>query len=411
MSILRTSWEYLKGGWKTYGPNSIIGPGAFDSSDGTFESVSAEKALRIGAFMACANLRAETIGSLPMHLRDKDKNPVVDHDLYNVLHTSPNAMQTASEFWSMAVANIDIYGNSISIVKRRTRDRSVISLEPVDPLCVKLLHDKTRGHYYEIDGEKFDPEDILHLKGFTHTGHWGLPRLELGRNILHAQVTANEFAMRSFKQGTKIGGFMAIEKDGQNLTEPQVIELAKRLDHYSKPENAGKFMTLFKGVRPISGAEFRVKPVDAELLTSRYFGIEEICRLMQTPPQLIGHSDKASSWASSLEQVNLFFLMYSLQPTFIRIEKRSDKTLLSNQDRRLGLSSKFNIAGLLRSDMKTQSAMFASALQNGYYNRDEVRDMLDRGKIPDGEKYTIQMNMTGINGDQADDNEKKEPKA
>ena len=155
----------------------------------------------------------------------------------------------------------------------------------------------------------------------------------------------------------------------------------------------------------MGGAEFKVKPVDAELLSSRHFGVEEICRLMGVPPQLIGHVDKASSWASSLENVNLYYLLYSLQPTFVRSEASMRARLLSSSDRAAGVAPKFGIQGLLRSDMKTQWQFFASALQNGYYNRNEVRDLLERAEIEGGDEYTIQLNMgkLGAEKDETED--------
>ena len=68
MSIWRQLYGSLSGGWKTHGPAAIAGAGAFDS-DSPYEAVTAQTALRLSAFWACLNLRAETIGSLPLHLR------------------------------------------------------------------------------------------------------------------------------------------------------------------------------------------------------------------------------------------------------------------------------------------------------------------------------------------------------
>lgn len=393
-------FSMLAGGWRTWGPESLPGFAAFHSDDPALATVTAETALRLSAFWACLNLRAETIGSLPLHLRDDKKEVVRDHDLYSILHDRPNAMMTAPEFWSLQTAHTDMHGNAISVIQRR-RNKSVISLEPVDPTIVKMQQRKYGGWYYEIDGEKFDADNILHLKGFSTDGLWGLPMLEVGRQILGAQITANSAALRAFQQGLKVGGFFEVEK---NLNDTELLQFKNRLDAYGKNENAGKWMTLLAGMKPVGGAQFAVKPAEAELLASRHMGIEEICRLCRTPPQLIYHSDKASSWASSIENINLFFLMYSLQPTFIRSEASIRHKLLTPEDRVKGLAPKFSIQGLLRADMKTQFQMFASALQNGYYNRNEVRDLLDRGEIPGGDEYTIQVNMGGLPAEGNDDN-------
>lgn len=396
-------WQRIVGGWKTHGPSAISGPGGFDEpSDSPYSAVGDDAAMRLSAVWACQHLRAETMGSLPLHLRNDAKDIIKDHDLYPILHDSPNAMQTSEEFFSQQTARVDMHGNALSIVERAGSGR-VISLEPIDPGDNPGLGQKKSGAwFYQVGDEKYDPKNILHFKGFSKDGHWGLPRLDIGRHILSAQIFANDAAMRAFKQSLKVGGFFEVD---QNLDKPALTEFHKRLERHSLAENASKYLVLLKGMKPIAGTEFRIKPVDAELLQSRYFGIEEVCRLYNVPPQLIGHTDKASSWASSIEQVNLFFLMYSLQPTFIRMESRIVKTLLTPLDRARGIRPKFAIQGLLRSDLKSRMMFYASALQNGYFNRDEVRDLEERGSIPGGDVYTIQQNMGGINDQGGGDGE------
>ncbi|HEX8586177.1 MAG TPA: phage portal protein [Allosphingosinicella sp.] len=387
----------IRGGWRTHGPGSDGLVGALDSgSDGAGEAtVNAESAMRLSAFHACISLRAEIIGSLPLHLRDANKNVVRDHPLSLLLSVSPNANQTKPEFWSLATAMQDIKGNSVSIIERI--GKKPVALTPVDPDDCSFDYNKSGSRkVWTIGKEKFNDDDILHLRGFSLKSDWGTPRLELGRHILQAQLTANNSALRAFRQGLKVGGFF-VNEGTRDLGGPELAQFAERLNFFGRPENAGKWMTLLKGLKPIAGTEFSVKPADAQLLESRYFGIEEICRLCSVPPQLIGHTNKASSWASSIENVNLFFLMYSIQPTLIRNEASITKKLLTPEDFAKGISPKFNIRGLLRSDMKTQTLMFASALQNGYYNQDEVRDFLDEPPLPNGEGkvYRVQLNMAG----------------
>jgi HK97 family phage portal protein len=387
-------WARIKGGWKTWGPNAAAGDAGFASSDAPSDvNVNPETAMRLSAVWACMHLRAETIGSLPIHVRDGDKKVVKDHPLYAVLHDSPNAMQTAPEYISMQTAHVDMYGDGLSTVERRSNG-SVISLEPFAYPPEIALKQGTRGWYYETpDGEKFDAKNVLHQKGFSMDGRRGLSRLHVGRAILAAQISADKAAMTAFQNGMKVGGFFKQPVNQQGMTPAQAIEFKNRLDTYARAENAGKGMLLPPGVEPVGGENFRMRPADAELLSSRYMGIEEICRLFNVPPQLIGHTDKASSWASSIEQINLFFLMYSLQPTLIRDERRFTKTLLTTADRARGLEVKFSLGGLMRADAQTRSAFYASGLQNGWLNRNEVRDLEDRVAIDNGDEYTVQLNM------------------
>src|SRR3546814_3249845 len=59
--------------------------------------------LGLAAAWACVNLLAGTIASLPLMVyrtgRDGRRNVATDHPLYRVLHDSPNADQTAVDFW------------------------------------------------------------------------------------------------------------------------------------------------------------------------------------------------------------------------------------------------------------------------------------------------------------------------
>lgn len=393
-------WTRVFGGWRTWGPNVPgVVIGGYDSpTDRSYDTVTPDAAMKLSAVWACIHHRAETIGALPCHLRDDKKNVIHDHPVYDLIHNKPNAMMTPPEFFSLAVANLDMHGNGVCIMPRR-RDKSIISLDPIDPTSTLMKQRKSGAWYYEFDGEQYDADDVLHFRGFTTKGLWGLPRIDIGRQILSAQLSANESAQRAFRQSLKLGGFFKVE---QNLNNDQLSDFNKRLDMYGRPENHGKFLTLLRGMTPVAGADFRIKPSDAELLQSRYFGIEEICRLFGVPPQLIFHTDKSSSWASSAEQINLQYLMYSLQSTLVRLEKRMERQLLTAEDRARGLQIKFSIQGLLRADLKTRQAFYASALQNGYYSRNEVRDLEDRGGIPGGDEYTIQTNLAPVDQQAAD---------
>lgn len=397
MSIFSLSQIYgsLRGGWKTHGPNSITGPGAFDDPGGAFDSVSGELALRLSAVWSCMHIRAETAGAMPLHLRDGNKKILTSHPLYNVLHRSPNADMTAAEFWSLATAHIDMHGNFVSLIERRS-DKTVIALMPVDASNCKIEYNKSGNRKnWKIGQENYNDEDVLHLRGFTMNSEWGEPRLDVGRQILSSQLAANTSAMMAFKQGLKVGGFF-LNEGKRDFTVEELKEFSNRLNFFGRSENAGKYMALPRGMKPLAGTEFSVKPSEAQLLESRYFGIEEICRLFNVPPPLIGHTSKASSWASSLENLNLHFLMYSMQPTLVRNEQRIEKKLLTPYDIAEGVQAKFSMQGLLRGDTKTRQAFYASGLQNGYLCQNEVRDFEDMPGIgPEGDVYRVQLNMAG----------------
>ena len=161
----------------------------------------------------------------------------------------------------------------------------------------------------------------------------------------------------------KVGGFL--ESGETTLTKEQRHSLRESLSMFSRPENAGKYMVLEAGMKVASASNIRINPVDAQLLESRYFGIEEICRAFGVPPQLIGHTNKASSWASSLEQTNQGFLTYSLNPQLVRYEQTIARKLLLPHEKYL-YRPKFAVDGLLRANNTARADFYVKMTQNGF---------------------------------------------
>lgn len=410
MNERKSIWQRLTGGWRTWGPSSggsDVG-GMRESPEDMYSLATADTALKLSAVKACVELRAETIGSLPVGIRDGKKNIVTDHPAQYLIAVSPNLHQTPSEFWSMTTGQVDMVGNSVCIIERAASGKPT-DLIPYDAEYVQVTFNKSGSRKtWKIDGEKVKDENVFHNAGFSLNGGWGASRLEMGRHIIGAQLAANDAAMKLYKTGLKVGGFFDQSDRAQQLDDIETAKFLMRLRQMALPENLGKGLLLPKGVKPLPNTSFMSSAVDAELLQSRYFGIEEICRLFNVPPQLIYHFTKSSSWASSIENINLFFLMYSLMPTLIRYEDKIMKKLMTPQEVAKGLQPKFNIAGLLRGDQKTRNLAYATGLQNGYLSQNEVRELEDRASIgPEGDIYRVQLNMASAEDEKDDDKPNK----
>ena len=145
----------------------------------------------------------------------------------------------------------------------------------------------------------------------------------------------------------------------------------------------------------VAGSSVRINPVDAQLLESRYFGIEEICRAFSTPPPLIGHTNKASSWASSMESINMGFLTYAVNPMLVRYEQTITRKLLNPAERSI-YRPKFSVEGLLRADSAARAAFYNQMLQNVVMSRNEVRRLENLPPVDGGDVLTVQVNMTTL---------------
>jgi HK97 family phage portal protein len=138
-----------------------------------------------------------------------------------------------------------------------------------------------------------------------------------------------------------------------------------------------------------------IDPKDAQLLESRAFGVEEICRWFRVPPFMVGHSEKSTSWGTGIEQQQIGFLQFTLRPWLTRIEQGINTMLLTPAEQGR-YYAEFNVDALLRGDSAARREMYASATQNGWMSRNEVRAKENMPPIDGGDTYTVQSNLIPI---------------
>lgn len=357
--------------------------------------VTPENALKLSAVWACVRLRSDTIASLPLNLLDSQMAVAASHPLQRIINGIPNADMTAVEFWQSQVASLDLWGNAYSSIVKS--DRRVIALDPLSPNFMSIARAKNGSIAYEYkanDGKEveYQENEILHIKGFTLDGLVGLSPIQYAADTMGALKDANTAASREFANGLKVGGFL---KTQQKLDKDQRDRIRDHLQVFGRAENAGKWMVLEAGMEPASSQGIRMNPIDAQLLESRYFGIEEICRAFGVPPQLIGHTDKASSWASSLENTNLGFLTYALTPVLRRIEQAIEKKLLLPEER-ARYQPMFNTNSLMRPDAAGRAAYYSTMGNAGFITRNEGRRNEGMPPLAGGDSLTVQSAMVPI---------------
>jgi len=159
-----------------------------------------------------------------------------------------------------------------------------------------------------------------------------------------------------------------------------------------------------KGKTPILWGDWKFQQTngmsmtDAQFLESRRFELQEIARLYRIPSFLIGDTTASTTWGSGIEQQNLGFLSYSLNPHLVAWEQALDYTLLTADEKASGLYFKFNRAALMQVALQAQSEFYARMRSIGVLNVNEIRNLMELNDIADdriGEDYTLPLNNTG----------------
>jgi HK97 family phage portal protein len=338
--------------------------------------------LALSAAWACVNLLAGTIASLPLMVyrtdRDGRRTVANDHPLYRVLHDSPNADQTSVDFWEFICACLEMHGNAYCEVERGSDGRVIALYPPMVPEFVSVRRTGSGDLEYQwTEGQRQRRETqarILHIRGFGGSPLGGLSTLTFGRRAFGMASSINQAAAATFRNGVRLSGVMTSDKTFVGTQRADAEKLL--LDKYSGAMNAGVPMLLDNGLKWQS---ISINPEDAQMLESRAFSVEEICRFFGVPPHMVGHTEKVTSWGTGLEQQTLGFQKFTLRRRLKRIEQALEKQILGPRDRADGITIEFNLEGLLRADSKSRAEFYQAALGDtqkpGWMVRNEIRSL------------------------------------
>lgn len=366
--------------------------------------VGPDGAMQLSTYWSCVRLHGETVGTLPIGVFEKpksgDRRAVSDHWLYELLHGSPNADQTPAEYIEGQIIDMCIHGNCYALKEKRS-DGSAIAVTPLsaDPHNMDRKRDAQGVLRYSFThrGKRYQgltEDDVFHTRGFGDDGNGGgLSVVQFARQSLAGAEAVEASSGATFRNGMKSSVFFT-SPAGVKLNDVQRKDFREAfIDPYVGGEatNAGLLEQGFD-VKTVS-----LPPKDAELLLTRRFAVEDICRWLRTPPILVGHAAEGQTmFGSGVEQIMLAWLTLGLRPYLTRYEQSIKKRLLTPADRARGIYAEFNVEGLLRADSAGRAALLSSLGQNGYLTRNEGRALDNRPAMPGGDVLTVQSNLVPL---------------
>lgn len=370
-------------------------------SSATGLSVTADTALRVTAVFRAVAILAQTYASLPLgvyrQLDNGGKERDRRHPLDQVLTKRPNRWQTSFEWREMAAGHFALRGRCYSEIVA-TGGQAVAELVPLHPDRVRPFRapdGRLAFEYSPLNG----PSRIIlqHEMHFMHgltTGADGItPLSPIGacREAIGLALATEEHGARLFGNGTRLGGVLTMTgrlKD--DATRTALLKSWK--EAYSGLRNAGKTALLEDGM---DWKALGMTNEDAQFLESRKMQIAEISRIFGVPLHMLAELDRSTN--NNIEHQGMDFVTHTVRPGAVRREEAMERDLLS------GASSHshciyFDLDGLMRGDSAARATFNGSMLQNGVFNRNEVR--ISEGKNPSSatgmDDYTVQTNMAFV---------------
>jgi len=354
-------------------------------------TVTHETALQASVAFACARAIAEGMSSIPFRLmrrtasrREQDS----EHPLAQLFETAPNAWQTPVDFFDQVGLHLVFAGNAY-VWASRGRGGVPIELLPLEPSKVKPDQDKGVYRVQTGGGRQVDvsPRDMWHLRGPSWDGFLGLDGVRLAREALGLAIAQEQHGAMTFANGASISGVLTTDA---NLSKEQRTALRESWqDVHGGVANANRVAVMSNGMKFVA---MSASNVDAQWLESRDHQLAEVCRFFRVMPIVIGHSDKAATYASA-EAMFDAHVRLTMLPWYRRVEKSADRFLLGEADRRDGRYFKFFPAALLRANAKDRGEFYRSLYGVGAISPNEIREFEDMNPYVGGDQYRVPLNM------------------
>jgi HK97 family phage portal protein len=353
------------------------------------KAVTEHTARQVATVYACVALLAGAVATLPLAVyeRTPDGRKRADHPYWWLLNEQPYSEVSAAVFWEFMVEAYLYHGDMFAeIVRPGFYSNQVSGLIPLHPCRVSAFRQDGRL-LYRVVAESgavrvLDSADVLHVPGLGFDGLRSVsPITYAGRQAIGTAMAAEEYSGKFFSNGARPD--VVLETDSRLDKEQVEILRTTWANRHSGSGNAHLPAVLTGGLKI---DQLSLSAEDAQLLATRGFQIEEVCRIFGVPPHMVGHTDKTTSWGSGVENMGRGFAKFTLSRHLVKIEQEINRKFWPSRERYF---VEFNVAGLERGDLKSENEALRVSLgragEPGWMTVNEVRRIKNLPPVEGGD--------------------------
>lgn len=356
--------------------------------------IKVDGALQLSAVWSCVERRANVIAALPFfaYRKKPDGQKVLDRStgMYQLLHDSPNGRMTPVDFWRVMMLNHDLRGNAYARIDRNALGEAVsLWPMPADQVQVDVMDDGSVIYLYRVGDNiaVLAEQNVLHLKNLGN-GTTGFAKLDYMRVTTDEATKAQQSASKIFGTGGKPTGVLMVDSV---LKPEQRTAIRNSFATMGSADSTGRLFVLEAQMKY---QQLGISPEDQQLLESRHFGVEEICRWFDVPPVLAHHSN-VTTWGSGIDSIMDGWYKLSIRPILVAIEQAVTKRVLT-PGQRARMTVEFNFDALLRGNAKDRADLYAKHVQNGTMTRNECRQLENLPPMDGADELTAQTNLAPL---------------
>jgi HK97 family phage portal protein len=359
------------------------------STPGTY---TAAKATKLSTVYRCVNLLSDSIASLPMnpYTFDGDWKKLNYKDgKFNLLNVQPNPFQSAFMFKKRLVTDMLLQGNAYVFIDRDLITGRVKGLFPINPGLITVTTTGNDIQYVYNGSATYDKSQIIHILNYTQDYVVGISTLQYAADSLGIAYASEAHAGNYFKSGGNMAGILS-PKPGTRMIGTQAADAKKAMIDQLNAEAGGNTNSIIVLGDGLEYQPIAVNPKDSQLLESRQFNVNEICRFFGVPPTM-AFSDATKF--STAEQQSLDFLNNALTPLMEKHESEFFRKLYLPSEWDTS-ELKYDAENIMRLDAASRADYYSKLYQIGSITTNEVRAKINSEfPVTGGNRAFIQVNL------------------
>ena len=376
----------VPGNSQTQVPNAVVkvegGAGGLGLS--TLLGTNSSNPMGISAVYAAVSLIANTVASIPILVRQEDKDgyQMVDynHPIYKMLEDNESQC-TQFEMIKYTLQSLMLKGNGYIYIERDNTGKAK-SFRWLPSDSVSIIYNQVKNDLYYVcpwvSKKKIEPVNMLHFKINSNDGINGRSVISYAtRSIKNSNATENS-AVNFYDSGCNLNGIIKVNG---SLTPQQKTDIRTSW----RESMDGQGLAVLQGNMDYTPIQMNV--ADAQLIESRQFNITDIARFFSINPVLIG--DLTHSSYNTIEAAQLDLLTHTLIPYITVIEQEFNRKLWTPSEKAMGYNINLDESSVLRIDKKSQVDYYTKLLSAGVLSINETRLALGYDAIEGGDKHTI----------------------
>lgn len=361
-----------------------------NQTTGALLNVSAESAKRLNTVFSCVRLICETYTLVtPKIMYEKNNTNLKDgeHDQNRLLKFEVNKLQSSVEFRKQLVADYLLNGHGYAqIIRKGLAGRPVeYKILPFECVVRNVDLEGLLVNYTYNRGDRryiIEVEDMIDIADI-----YGESRISQNKTALQEYEAIRQFGRDTYSNGTWITGYIFGDKP---LNAEGLEILRSKFQDKTKNGEVGILPQGFK----YEQLRQNLPIADAAVVMAKSSTDRDVCRIFQVPPSLLGVSEHADNKGEA--DFNQF-LATTIAPLCLLIEAELNRKIFRIKEKTHFVTHE--LKGLYRTSLKERYESHRIAINSGFMNPDEAREVEGMNPTEDGSgrAYIKPLNMIPSN--------------